>query len=209
MDTATLAHVFEPFFTTKETGKGTGLGLATVYGIAQQHRGWVEVESEPGAGSLFRVMLPALSGSSVVPAPPLAPAIKRGRETILLVEDEEAVRKVVGISLRRCGYQVYEAGDGKQAVQQWTERAREIDLLLSDMVMPNGMSGLDLVEHFRQANPNLRVILSSGYSAELNKLDSPNGQGVEFLAKPFTMGVLTDLVRKCLDPATPGGHAPP
>jgi two-component system cell cycle sensor histidine kinase/response regulator CckA len=207
MDAATLARVFEPFFTTKEVGKGTGLGLATVYGIAQQHRGWVEVESQPGSGTQFRVVLPALSFTPVAPLPAAVPAKKRGNETILLVEDEDAVRLVVATALRKSGYQVYEAGDGRQAVQQWSERAREIDLLFSDMVMPNGMTGLDLAEHFRRANPDLRVVLSSGYSEELNKPNTVNRRGLEFLAKPFTTGVLTDLVRKCLDaPAsgTPG-----
>jgi len=199
MEPATLAHAFEPFFTTKEVGKGTGLGLATVYGIAQQHRGWVEVESEPGRGSLFRVMLPALADAIKAPLSPLASPVKRGHETILLVEDEEPVRMMVAMALRRCGYQVHEAADGRQAVEQWGERAQEIDLLFSDIMMPNGMTGLDLVDYFKRGNPNLRVILSSGYSLELNKLNTVIGNGVDFLAKPFTIEKMADVVRKCLD----------
>jgi PAS domain S-box-containing protein len=209
MEAATLARIFEPFFTTKEIGKGTGLGLATVHGIAQQHCGWVEVESALGVGSLFRIVFPALSESAVVTVAAITPAIKYGHETILLVEDEDAVRLMMAVALRRCGYQVHEASNGKQAMQEWNERLSEIDLLLSDMVMPNGMSGLELVEHFRRAKPDLRVILTSGYSAELIKLEAPNGRGMEYLAKPFKIGTLTDLVRKCLDAASPNLADPP
>ena len=199
MDATTLAHIFEPFFTTKEVGKGTGLGLATVYGIVQQHGGWIEVESRPGGGTVFRVMLPARTGVAETPLSPAAPDFQRGCETILLVEDEYPVRMMVAMALRRCGYQVHEAADGRQAMAQWGERAGEINLLFSDMVMPNGVTGLDLAEYFRQANPDLRAIITSGYSTELNKLGAPKGHGVGYLAKPFEIGALTDLVRKCLD----------
>jgi two-component system cell cycle sensor histidine kinase/response regulator CckA len=204
MDAATLAHVFEPFFTTKATGQGTGLGLATVYGIAQQHRGWVEAESEPGAGSTFRVLLPALPAAAAAGPPPAPPPVQRGHETILLVEDEAPVREIVGAALRECGYRVHEAADGRQALAEWTARARELDLLLSDMVMPNGVSGMDVAEGLQKAHPGLRVILSSGYSAELTKRELGTGRGLEFLSKPYTMQTLTNLVRKSLEGARPG-----
>jgi len=203
MDAGTLAHVFEPFFTTKGYDKGTGLGLASVHGIAQQHLGWVEVESELGGGSVFRIMLPALTDRAVVPAAPVAPAKKHGHETILLVEDEDPVRLVLGIALRHCGYQVHEACDGKEAAEQWTERLPEVDLLISDMVMPNGMSGLELFDHFQRAKPDLRAIIASGYSVKLNRLEPLNRPGVEYLAKPFTIETITGMVRKCLDAVRP------
>jgi len=203
MSADALRHLFEPFFTTKNVGEGTGLGLATVYGIAQQHRGWVEVESEVGRGSTFRILLPMVIGEAPEGSAPVAPALRRGSETILIAEDEEVVRQTVALALANRGYRVHMAVDGKQALELWGGRAQEIDLLFSDMVMPNGVTGLELVEHFRRANPRLKVILTSGYSAELNRLGLPGGPGFRYLAKPFEVSTLIDLVRSCLDAKPP------
>ena len=199
MDAATLPRIFEPFFTTKEVGKGTGLGLATVYGITKQHGGWVEVQSTPGHGATFRVYFPAITTAAPLGSGAPFPKKESGGETILLVEDEEPVRFMVSLTLQKCGYIVLEAPDGKAALNTWGNRVGEIDLLLTDMVMPNGVTGLDLAEHFKRANPNVKVILTSGYSVKLSKSGAPGGTGVVFLAKPYQVGVLTSLVRKCLD----------
>jgi two-component system cell cycle sensor histidine kinase/response regulator CckA len=205
MDAATLPRIFEPFFTTKEVGKGTGLGLPTVYGITKQHGGWVEVRSAPGHGATFRVYFPAVTTAALVGSGAPFPKKKSGGETILVVEDEEPVRFMVSLTLKKCGYVVLEAPDGRAALDTWGNRAGEIDLLFTDMVMPNGITGLDLAEHFKRANPNLKVILTSGYSVKLSKSGAPVGTDVVFLAKPYKVGVLTSLVRKCLDdePAGP------
>src|SRR5262249_7801534 len=153
----TLARIFEPFFTTKEVGKGTGLGLATVYGILKQHQGWVEVESEVGLGTCFKVFLPvstrAVNGSVLAPAT----AAPGGDETILLVEDEQALREVIREILEVKGYQVICAATGVQALKIWDERKAEIDLLLTDMMMPEGVSGRELTERVLQDRPEIKV----------------------------------------------------
>ena len=140
MDAATMSRIFEPFFTTKDVGKGTGLGLATVYGIVKQHEGWVEVNSEPGKGSTFDVYFPA---SDEVPAPNkeenASPAtIAGGKETMLIVEDEPILRSMARDILEECGYRILEASSGRDALEVWKQRADDIDLLLTDMVMPDG-----------------------------------------------------------------------
>jgi PAS domain S-box-containing protein len=200
MDDSTLKHIFEPFFTTKATGKGTGLGLATVYGIVKQHRGWIEVETEVGKGSTFRVWLPARN-SPVSPEtkPTGLEPIADGTETILLVEDEASVRRTVGQCLRRFGYQVLEAGDPTEAIQLWRSRSSEIDLLFTDMVMPGGTTGLELAERLRTEKPDLKVIICSGYSAEMVDHDHERLPGVVLLPKPFVTPVLAAVVRACLD----------
>ena len=199
-----LNHLFEPFFTTKAVGRGTGLGLATVYGIVQLHRGWIEVASAPGAGTTFSVFIPA-SDDAVEPAGTAAgpDALPGGSETILVVEDEAAVRLLVRTSLRRAGYQVFEAEDASAALRVWDERAGRIDLLLSDMVMPGGMSGAELAQRLRQQNPALKVIVASGYSRRTDTSD-PFGAGVEHLPKPFDVTTLARAVRRVLD-----GQRPP
>lgn len=207
IDSATLEHIFEPFFTTKAVGKGTGLGLATVYGIVKQHRGWVEVDSTPGKGSTFRVWLPAnkmrpSAPPSVSPAEPVA----GGNETILLVEDETSLRQQVARCLRMFGYEVIEASDPSEAVTLWQRRSRDIALLLTDMVMPGGDTGLDLADRLRSEKPELRVVLSSGYSTEIQKPEDRRLEGVFYLPKPFGATLLGAVVRACLDgrAAAPG-----
>jgi PAS domain S-box-containing protein len=202
MDPETLERIFEPFFTTKEVGKGTGLGLSTVYGIAKQHRGWVEVTSQLGKGSTFRVYLPAWTKGS--PAGPNSPAVggRNGRETILLVDDEKAIRDMVALGLQHYGYQVLQAGNGPEAIKVWDDHAGEIDLLFSDMKMPGGITGMDLFERFKQAKASLKGVISSGYSTEeflkSRELVTP---GLTFLPKPYNVRTLAGTVRNCLDEA--------
>jgi PAS domain S-box-containing protein len=201
MSPEALGHLFEPFYTTKELGRGTGLGLAMAYGIARQHRGWIEVSSEVGRGSTFRVFLPALEAQPLQKAqPPLAQS-QGGRETILLVEDEEAVRMTVYHVLTRSGYRVLQAGDGEEATRIWEERSGEIDLLFSDMLMPKGITGLDLAARFRRTHPGLRVLVTSGYSLDLSSGGVQLDAATAFLAKPFELAALIAKVRACLDSA--------
>jgi CheY-like chemotaxis protein len=200
MDAATQKRIFEPFFTTKEPGKGTGLGLATVHGIVTQHRGWLEVESELAVGATFRAYLPGCS-------PPAAPSAKvtptrpipTGNERIFLVEDDADVRKAVRQTLRALGYQVLEASDGEQALTVLQAREWPVDLLLTDMVMPNGISGLELVEKARVLKPGLKAIVTSGYSEEILQMGSLAKTDIVFLSKPFTLTALANTVRQSLD----------
>lgn len=200
MDDATLQHIFEPFFTTKAAGKGTGLGLATVYGITTQHQGWIEVGSKPGAGTTFRVFLPALpEGTAALQKDRQAEAPAVGTETILLVEDEELVRSVAARSLARCGYRVIQAADGKQALETWKRHASEIDLLFSDVVMPGSLSGIELAERLRRDRADLRVVLTSGYSVDLGKSGVSSQSAFTYLPKPYEIRALASAVRSCLD----------
>jgi PAS domain S-box-containing protein len=204
MDAATLKRLFEPFFTTKEAGKGTGLGLATVHGIVAQHKGWVEVDSQLGEGSTFRVYLPATTQSQVeAPQIPQSERVRRGQETILLVEDDSQVRRVVGRSLRALGYQVHEAGNGQEAMRLWQTYGGQVQLLITDMVMPEGMTGLELTEQLQALKPGLKAIISSGYSAEIVHAGAPGKAGVVYLPKPYATRALADLIRDCLDAKPP------
>ncbi len=203
MDANTLAHMFEPFFTTKEPGKGTGLGLATVYGIVKQHRGWVVVDSKPGEGSIFTIFLPV---SAKPVAPPAAPpplltpsAMSLGDETILVVEDEPALRELVVSVLELCGYRILQARTGVEALKVWDKHRSEIDLLLTDMVMPEGMSGRQLAERLLAEDATLKVIYTSGYSPGMAGKDIALMEGFNFLAKPYPPSRLASVVRECLD----------
>ena len=198
-----LPRIFDPFFTTKDVGKGTGLGLATVYGIVEQHRGWVTVESEMGHGTTFQVFLPRLAqahppvaAEPVAPAP-VAPGQSGGLETILLVEDEESVRDLMQTILTRQGYRVMEASSGPGALEVWKHNRASIDLLLTDLVMPDGLNGQHLARRLLTDNPKLKVIYTSGYRAECDEVLLK--EGVNFLAKPFHPRALGEMVRTLLD----------
>jgi PAS domain S-box-containing protein len=200
MNKMVLDKIFEPFFTTKEVGKGAGLGLSTVYGIVDQHRGWVEVESEVGRGSSFRVYIPAgTTPLETCVAFDGSEEIKGGSETILLVEDELPVRRVAALCLRKLGYGVLEAGDGLEALAIWRDHQERIALLLTDMVMPGDMTGLDLAVRLKKEKNSLIIIISSGYSAELAGGTLIAGQEVNCLPKPYQGGALAKMVRICLD----------
>ena len=189
MDAATLAHIFEPFFTTKDPGKGTGMGLATVYGILSQHAGWVDVESGPGCGTTFRVYFP-LSKEAAEEKPALsvvAPAAPPHGEkiTILLVEDENALREFVSRALGHLGYRVLSATNGQGALEVWAAHRDEIDLLLTDVVMPDSISGRQLAHRLVLDRPDLKVILTSGHSTELIETDFERQNEHVFLPKPY------------------------
>jgi len=198
-------HVFEPFFTTKPVGKGTGLGLATVYSIIQQHKGWVRMDSSPGVGTEFRAYLPLIPPPAASGAPTHAPtALQGGHERILVVEDEEAVRRGLVLRLSRLGYEVLEASSGPRALAVWERLEETVDLLLTDMLMPEGMTGLELALRLREDKPGLRVIISSGYSPDLSNTAELYRSGISFLAKPYTGEALAALIRDELDERTMG-----
>jgi two-component system, cell cycle sensor histidine kinase and response regulator CckA len=197
-----LPRIFEPFFTTKAVGKGTGLGLATVYGIVQQHRGWIEVSSRVGEGSTFKVFLPAIPAPARLAAPAVAGAeIRGGKETILLVEDEHAVRLTTRRVLESKGYKVREAASGREALEQWHNHAGEIALLVTDIFMPDGMTGSDLAERLWAQRPELRIIFISGYNTEMigNNEEFLRRTRSHFLQKPCSSCALLETVRRCLD----------
>jgi CheY-like chemotaxis protein len=201
MDAQTQSRIFEPFFTTKEVGKGTGLGLATVYGIAKQHQGWIDLKSVAGVGTTFQIFLPrspkALDRTGEKPAVP--PIVGPGRkETILLVEDEPMLRELARMILKDFDYLVLEAGTGKEALKVWDEHQGEVDLLLTDMVMPDGMNGRELADQLKTHKPNLKIIYTSGYSPEVMGADLGH-RNVRFLQKPYPPPQLAQAVRECLD----------
>ncbi len=188
-------RVFEPFFTTKDVGKGTGLGLAMVYGIVKQHQGLIAIRTEVGRGSSFDIFLnPLPPEAKAAPDETPAPAPRRGHATILVVEDQDQLRALVSSTLRLAGYTILQASSGQEALATWHAHQARIDLLLTDMVMPGGMSGLDVATRLRELCPSLKVIFTSGYSPE-----ALASQGDPFLQKPYEASALVRLVRTCLD----------
>jgi two-component system, cell cycle sensor histidine kinase and response regulator CckA len=199
MDEATKARVFEPFFTTKEPGKGTGLGLATVFGIVKQSGGSVEFESAPGRGTTFRIYLPRVE--ETVPASPSsvdASKAPRGTETLLLVDDDAGVRGLVRLALQTFGYQVLDAADGAAALRVSVAHQAPIQLLVTDVVMP-GMSGRELADRLTALRPGLKVLYLSGYTDDAIVRNGVATSGIAFLAKPLTPGMLARKVRLVLD----------
>ncbi len=199
MDKDILEHLFEPFFTTKNVGQGTGLGLATVYGIVRQNEGFINVYSEPGRGSTFKIYLPRHAGPEGAKAiDARAEMPKGGTETILLVEDEEAVLNLAKIMLERLGYKVIAAQNPSEAIRLSEGYKEEINLLLVDVVMPE-MTGRDLAERLVLLRPNLRTLFMSGYTANVIAHRGVLDEGVFFIQKPFSTKDLADKLREVLE----------
>jgi signal transduction histidine kinase len=199
MDAETLTHIFEPFFTTKEIGKGTGLGLATVYGIIKQTGGSVSVYSEPGHGTTFKVFLPRAEGAVEPTTTGQMPAlIAMGTETVLLVEDEDDVREFVREALEEAGYKVVEARDGLEAIAHLEEASLAVDVVVTDVVMPR-MSGRELMEKLSRNRPGLKWIFMSGYTEDAIIHRGALGESATFLEKPFSAVALSRKVREVLD----------
>jgi len=203
-----LPRIFEPFFTTKPVGKGTGLGLATVYGIVKQHLGWVEVQSQINHGTAFHVFLPVFGVEQPNQAPPPEAPTKPAteRETILVVDDEPDLRDLVSQVLESGGYRVLAAASGEEAIQQWAKRQGDVQLLLTDMVMPDGLTGRMLADRLRSEDPRLRVIYTSGYTAGVPGTALANVEEQNFLAKPYRPATLLQVVRDCLDQPCRSAH---
>jgi two-component system, cell cycle sensor histidine kinase and response regulator CckA len=198
MDPATRSRIFEPFFTTKEAGKGTGLGLSTVYGIVKQSGGHIWVYSEVGRGTTFKLYFPLHQGPVPAAAPPVAPLPPRGAgATILLVEDEPSVRSTVRRLLERHEYQVLEAGNGQEALALIAARKGEVNLVLSDMVMP-GMGGTELAGRVRALSPTMPVLLMTGYTEEAITRTGDHSIDEQIIEKPFTLHTMLEKVRTAL-----------
>lgn len=195
-----LARIFEPFFTTKPVGQGTGLGLATVYGIVRQHNGWITVYSEIGKGTVFRIYLPAAKEREDAKVDrPLNQTVRGGNETILLIEDEGPLRALDRSILEGYGYEVVEAENAGTAMDRWREHHNRISLVLTDIVIPGGANGPDLAKKFHAEKPDLRVIFSSGYSMDVVEKDFELREGVNFLQKPYSPHRLAQTVRDVLE----------
>jgi CheY-like chemotaxis protein len=201
MDSETRARAFDPFFTTKARGKGSGLGLATVYGIVEQSGGAITIDSAPGRGTTVRIYLPATTeqgdaaGGTAVPPPALGGT---GTETLLLVEDNDAVRELTAEALRKRGYTVHEARNAEEAIEWSMTSGIKPTLLLTDVVMP-GLSGPNLAARLVQEQPDLRVLYMSGYTEEATAVHGAYLGGIPLLQKPFTPGQLAERVRMALD----------
>ena len=201
-----LPHIFEPFFTTKGIGQGTGLGLSIIYGIIQQHHGWIEVTSQPGAGARFDLLLPAIP-----PPRPAGGAVESsarppgGTERILLVEDELAIRRMTQMLLEKLGYRVWTAESADEALEIWRAHVAEVNLLLTDIRMPGKLTGLELAEQLHREDPGLKVIFMSGYSADIAAGDTDilGRLGGCFLEKPCAARTILETVRRCLDERAP------
>jgi len=201
MDGETLERIYEPFYTTKEVGAGTGLGLSTVYGIVTQSDGFIDVESTPGDGTTFRIFFPRHLSSEVAPDRKTSePALERGSETILLVEDEPLALDATSKMLRHLGYAVLEAGSAEDAIRIADTDCESVDLVLSDVVMPR-MTGKDLVEYIVSRHPNVRPVFMSGYPADVIAHQGVLDEGVEFISKPISLPELARLLRRVLDRA--------
>lgn len=205
-----LQRIFEPFFTTKAIGQGTGIGLATVFGIAQQHGGWITVESQLGVGAAFQVFLPLLSHPEQAPTEEetVLPSLgTRGTATLLIVEDEGTVRTIVKHVLTAHGYKVHEATSGQEALTLWEEIGPEVDLVLTDMIMPGGVSGHQLAAQLQTLKPEVKIIYTSGYSAETFRRDSVLPEDAILLRKPYTAAQLLAEVHRLIPGDTDAAQA--
>jgi two-component system cell cycle sensor histidine kinase/response regulator CckA len=205
MSPDTIAHIFEPFYTTKESGRGTGLGLSTVYGIVKQSGGYIWVYSEPGHGTTFKVYLPRVEEAvESLPVEKIGEGDRKrtGTETILLVEDEPQLRELTRSVLQARGYEVVEAKNSAEAEQLAEKYGAKIHLLLTDVIMP-GISGRELAKRLSAQRPALRVLYMSGYTYNVIAQGGTLERGVAFLQKPFTPRVLVEKVREVLDAGVP------
>jgi len=193
-----LPQILEPFFTTKAKDQGTGLGLATVYGIVQQHAGWIEVDSEVNAGTTFRVMLPAQDFTPTETQAEIEQAMLTGEESILVVEDEEPVRTFLTTMLRGQGYTVHAAATANEAIEIWSSVEDKIDLLLTDMVLPEELNGRDLALRLMDRKPDLKILVFSGYMPQDAGKDLESF-GIDFLEKPAPVDLLLKQIRKLLE----------
>jgi CheY-like chemotaxis protein len=198
MDMGTLERIFEPFFSTKEVGKGTGLGLAVVYGILKQHDGFISVYSEPGRGSTFRIYLPLTAEERREPAAREDQPVSGGDETILLAEDDDMVRAMVTTVLTGAGYSVITAVNGEDAVRKFRENADSISLLLFDLIMPI-MNGKEAADEIHGMKPEVKTIFASGYSPDLAQRKAPPLDNSHLVFKPVPPRELLQMVRKVLD----------
>ena len=205
MDEKTKERIFDPFFTTKELGRGTGLGLAMVYGIIKSHNGFIDVVSEPGKGTSFVFCLPA-SEKTVVKEKPATSEIRRGKETILVVDDEPAVLQVGKTILESLGYKVYGVESGEEAITLYKEKKDEIDLIILDMIMP-GLSGDQTFDSIRIFDQAAKIILSSGYSLNWQAQEIMDKGCLGFVQKPFDVAYISQMIRRVLDKQT--GASPP
>ena len=209
MDSATRSRIFEPFFTTKEVSKGTGMGLATVYGIVKQHQGWIEVVTAPGQGSTFYIFLPITEGKADEVIPEACESESDdGTHTIFVVEDDASVRALVVEVLNSYNYRVIEAESGDTAIAMWPEVKNRVDVLLTDMVMPGEASGLDVARHCFASKPGLKVIYTSGYSTELFATNKSLIEGVNYLPKPYLSRSLTNIIHNALQSSAVGEPHP-
>ena len=183
MDERTRERIFEPFFTTKEMGKGTGLGLASVYGLIKQHKGFIDVESEPGRGTSFHIYFPALTRGAAKDETPVEEVLKGGTETLLVAEDDEVIRTLTSSILSEFGYTVIVAKDGTDAVRHFQENRDRINLLLLDVIMPR-KNGKDAYEEIRTIKPDIKVLFISGYSADMISKEGILEKGLSFISKP-------------------------
>ncbi|NGZ10387.1 MAG: response regulator [Nitrospira sp. LK70] len=193
-----LSHIFEPFFTTKDTGKGTGLGLATVYGIVQQSRGHIDVSSKVGQGTTFRVYLPVVKEAPTKPSSPSIQPATKGHETILIVEDHDTVRNMIVMLLRQHGYTVLEASNGSEGLAVAEDHRGPIHLVITDLVMPK-LSGREMADRLTALKPGLRVLFMSGYTEDVVIQQGVESSTVDLLHKPFDITALTQKMREILD----------
>ncbi len=202
MDKKTKEHMFEPFFTTKAVGKGTGLGLAMVYGTIKQHNGFIDVQSEPGEGTTLKIYMPSANPGLMHTPERAKPPILSGTETVLLVEDDDAVREVSKALIEKQGYRVIEAKDGEDAIRLFTEHKNAVDLVVSDVIMPK-RTGIDLRNELRKIKPDVKVLFISGYTADMLTQKGFIETGINFIPKPLNLDAFFQKIREILDGPVP------
>jgi len=198
MDQKTKERVFEPFFTTKEIGKGTGLGLSMVYGIVKQHNGYINLYSEKGTGTIFKIYLPVICSKAEESVPVNNAAVKHGTETVLVAEDDTRVRNLIKEVLQGYGYHVLEAKDGEDAIAMFNEFQNEIQLLILDVIMPR-KNGKEAYDQIKTLKPDIKVLFSSGYNVDIIHKKGILEEGLDFLVKPISPNNLLRIVREILD----------